>query len=103
MIARAVSEIQVSVRDGNTVSEPMRDYPIFPPLAVHMVAVGEETGALDRMLVKVAEAYEHEVDDAIEGMGRMIEPLMIGLLGIVIGTVVIALYMPVYSMINAIG
>lgn len=102
VVARAMIEIQASIRDGDTVSEPMRNFPVFPPMVVHMIAVGEETGALDKMLIKVAEAYEREVDDAVEGMAKLIEPLMIVVLGGIIGTVVVALYLPIFSVTDAI-
>ncbi|MEW6238286.1 MAG: type II secretion system F family protein [Candidatus Omnitrophota bacterium] len=103
VISRAMVEIHSSIRDGDTVSEPMKAFPIFPPLVVHMVAVGEETGALDQMLIKVAEAYEREVDDAVEGLAKLIEPLLIVMLGGIIGGVVVALYLPIFNISNVIG
>jgi len=96
-------DIHASIRDGDTVSEPMKNFSIFPPLVVHMIAVGEETGALDKMLIKVAEAYEREVDDAVDGLAKLIEPLLIVMLGGIIGTVVVALYLPIFSITNAMG
>ncbi len=102
VISRAMIDIHASIRDGDTVSEPMRAFPVFPPLVVHMIAVGEETGALDKMLIKVAEAYEREVDDAVDGLAKLIEPLLIVMLGGIIGTVVVALYLPIFSVTNAI-
>jgi len=102
VISRATVDIHASIRDGDTISEPMRAFPVFPPLVVHMIAVGEETGALDKMLIKVAEAYEREVDDAVDGLAKLIEPLLIVMLGGIIGTVVIALYLPIFSVTNAI-
>lgn len=97
VISRAMIDIHSSIRDGDTVSEPMKSFPIFPPLVVHMIAVGEETGALDKMLIKVAEAFEREVDDAVDGLAKLIEPLLIVLLGGIIGTVVVALYLPIFT------
>jgi len=102
VISRATVDIHASIRDGDTISEPMRAFPVFPPLVVHMIAVGEETGALDKMLIKVAEAYEREVDDAVDGLAKLIEPLLIVMLGGIIGTVVVALYLPIFSVTNAI-
>ncbi|MFH1741121.1 MAG: type II secretion system F family protein [bacterium] len=102
VIARAMVDIHASIRDGDTVNEPMRAFPVFPPLVIHMIAVGEETGALDKMLIKVAEAYEREVDDAVDGLAKLIEPLLIVMLGGIIGTVVVALYLPIFSVTNAI-
>lgn len=97
VITRAMVDIHASIRDGDTVSEPMKSFTIFPPLVVHMIAVGEETGALDKMLIKVAEAYEREVDDAVDGLAKLIEPLLIVMLGGIIGTVVVALYLPIFT------
>ncbi|MGI6457791.1 MAG: type II secretion system F family protein [bacterium] len=97
VISRAMIDIHASIRDGDTVAEPMKQFTIFPPLVVHMIAVGEETGALDKMLIKVAEAYEREVDDAVDGLAKLIEPLLIVLLGGIIGTVVVALYLPIFT------
>lgn len=102
VVARAVVEIHASIRDGDTVSEPMKKFPLFPSLVVHMIAVGEETGALDKMLLKVAESYEREVDDAVEGLAKLIEPLIIVVLGVVIGGIVVALYLPIFEIVNKI-
>lgn len=102
VISRAMIEIHSSIRDGDTVSEPMKSFPIFPPLVVHMIAVGEETGALDGMLIKVADHFEREVDDAVDGLAKLIEPLLIVMLGGIIGTVVVALYLPIFTITNQI-
>ncbi len=103
VVSRAMIDIHASIRDGDTVSEPMKQFSIFPPLVVHMIAVGEETGALDKMLIKVADAYEREVDDAVDGLAKLIEPLLIVGLGGVIGAIVVCLYLPIFSISNAIG
>ena len=93
-----MQEVHDSIREGETISEPLRNYPIFPPLVVHMVAIGEETGAIDTMLLNVAEAYEREVDDMVDGLSwNLIEPLMIVILGLIIGFIVVALYMPIFT------
>lgn len=97
VVARAMVEIHQSIREGETISEPMRNFPIFPPLVCHMIAVGEETGAIDQMLVKVAEAYEREVDSAVDGLTALIEPILIIMLGVTVGFIVIALYMPIFK------
>lgn len=103
VIARAVMDVHNSIKEGETISDPLKKYSVFPPLVVHMVAVGEETGAIDTMLNKVAEFYEREVDDAVDGLTKLIEPLLIVVLGGIIGFVVVALYMPVFSLASAIG
>ncbi len=103
VVSRAMIDIHASIRDGDTVSEPMKQFSIFPPLVVHMIAVGEETGALDKMLIKVADAYEREVDDAVDGLAKLIEPLLIVGLGGIIGSIVVALYLPIFNISQAIG
>lgn len=103
VISRAVLEVHNSIKEGETISDPLKKFSIFPPLVTHMVAVGEETGAIDTMLNKVAEFYEREVDDAVDGLAKLIEPLMIVFLGGIIGFVVVALYLPVFSLVDAIG
>jgi type IV pilus assembly protein PilC len=103
VIAQATVKIHSSVREGDSLSEPMRQCPVFPSLAPHMIAVGEETGATGKMLAKVAEAYEREVDSAVDGLTALIEPLLIVFLGGLIGFIVIALYYPIinlYSVVN---
>lgn len=97
VVARAMVRIHESIREGETISEPMRDFPVFPPLVCHMIAVGEETGAIDQMLVKVAEAYEREVDAAVDGLTALIEPILIIVLGVTVGFIVVALYMPMFK------
>jgi len=97
VVARAMVDIHASIREGESIAEPMKKFPVFPPLVVHMIAVGEETGAIDQMLTKVAEAYELEVDNAVDGLTALIEPLLIVFLGILIGFIVIALYMPLFK------
>lgn len=104
VVAKAVVEVHKSIRDGETISEPLKQFPaVFPPLVVHMIAVGEETGAIDAMLFKVAEAYEREVDDMVDGLAKLIEPLLIVFLGVVIGFIVIALYLPIFGLYDLIG
>ena len=102
VVARAVLEVHNSIKEGETISEPLKKYSIFPPLVTHMVAVGEETGSIDSMLIKVAEFYEREVDDAVDGLSKLIEPLLIVFLGGIIGFIVIALYLPVFNLVNEI-
>jgi type IV pilus assembly protein PilC len=100
VVARAMVEVHDSIREGETIHEPLSRYPVFPPLVVHMIAVGEETGAIDQMLTKVAEAYELEVDTTVDGLTSLIEPLLIIGLGVIIGFIVIALYLPMFSIVQ---
>ena len=103
VISRAMVKVYESIKDGDTIHEPLAECEVFPPLVVHMVAVGEETGAIDQMLNKVAEAYEREVDDTVNALTSIIEPLMIVFLGVVIGAIVIALYLPLFTIPKVIG
>jgi len=97
VVARAMDKVYQSVKEGESIHEPLGECYIFPPLVVHMVAVGEETGAIDQMLNKVAEAYEREVDDTVNALASILEPIMIVFLGIIVGTIVVALYLPLFS------
>lgn len=102
VVSRAVAEVYESVREGNTIHEPLSRCEVFPPLVVQMVAVGEEVGAIDQMLQKVAEAYERDVDLTISALTSLLEPILIVLLGIMIGVVVVALYLPMFQLVNAV-
>jgi len=103
VIARAMDTVYNSVKDGDTIHEPLSRCPVFPPLVVHMVAVGEETGAIDLMLVKVAEAYEREVDDTVNALTSILEPILIVFLGVIVGTIVVALYLPLFNIPKLVG
>ena len=97
VIALAMDKVYNSVKEGDSIHEPLSECPVFPPLVVHMVAVGEETGAIDQMLNKVAEAYEQEVDNTVDALTSILEPILIVFLGIIVGTIVVALYLPLFS------
>ncbi len=97
VVAIAMDKVYKSVKEGESIHEPLGECPVFPPLVVHMVAVGEETGAIDQMLNKVAEAYEREVDDTVNALTSILEPILIVFLGIIVGTIVVALYLPLFS------
>jgi type IV pilus assembly protein PilC len=103
VIARAMDKVYNSVKDGETIHEPLSQCPVFPPLVVHMVAVGEETGAIDLMLIKVAEAYEREVDDTVNALTSILEPILIVFLGAIVGVIVVALYLPLFSIPKIVG
>ncbi|HUP42024.1 MAG TPA: type II secretion system F family protein [Thermoanaerobaculia bacterium] len=103
IIEDAVMAVRKSVEEGKTVSEPLAETKVFPPMVVQMINVGEQTGALDQMLSKIADFYEEEVDTAVEGLMKLIEPLLITFLGAVIGVIVAAMYLPLYSVITQIG
>ena len=103
VVEKAIMESRVSISQGKTVAEPLRESKIFPPLVCSMVAVGESTGGLDAMLKKVAELYEEEVDDAVNNLTAMMEPLIMVVLGVVLGGLVIAMYLPIFQMGSLVG
>lgn len=97
VIENATRAVRESVRSGNSLAKPLAQHSIFPPMAVQMMAVGEDTGALDQMLDKIADFYDQEVESTTEALTSLIEPLMIAVLGGIIGFMVIGLYMPIFS------
>ncbi|TKR23198.1 type II secretion system F family protein [Cellulomonas hominis] len=97
VIERATKAVQESVRTGQSLAGPLADHPVFPPMVTQMMAVGEDTGALDTMLGKVADFYDQEVESTTEQLTSLIEPLMIVVLGGLIGGMIVALYMPIFS------
>jgi type IV pilus assembly protein PilC len=103
IVEDAVMSVRKSVEEGKTLAEPLAETKVFPPMVVQMINVGEQTGALDQMLSKIADFYEDEVDTAVAGLMKLIEPLMITVLGGIIGTIVAAMYMPLYSILTKIG
>ena len=103
IIEDAIMAVRKSVEEGKSVSEPLAETKVFPPMVVQMINVGEQTGALDQMLSKIADFYEEEVDTAVAGLMKLIEPLLIAFLGVVIGVIVAAMYLPLYSIITQIG
>jgi len=103
IVEDAIMAVRKSVEEGKTISGPLAETKVFPPMVVQMINVGEQTGALDQMLSKIADFYEEEVDTAVAGLMKLIEPLMIVVLGGIIGTIVTAMYLPMYSILSKIG
>jgi type IV pilus assembly protein PilC len=103
IIEDAIMATRKSVEEGKTISEPLGDTDVFPSMVVQMIAVGEQTGALDAMLSKIADFYEDEVDLAVAGLMKLLEPLLIAFLGVAIGGIVIAMYMPMFALIGQVG
>ena len=103
IVEDAIMATRKSVEEGKTISEPLGDTDVFPSMVVQMIAVGEQTGALDTMLAKIADFYEEEVDTAVAGLMKLLEPVLIAFLGVAIGGIVIAMYMPMFSLIGQIG
>ena len=102
VLERATRAVQESVRTGEALATPLLEHPVFPPMVVQMMAVGEETGALDTMLHKIAEFYDQEVESTTESLTALIEPLMIAFLGAIVGSMIVALYMPIFKIFDLI-
>lgn len=100
VVAKAVEKVYNEVRQGGSISKPMSKTSIFPPMVTQMVAVGEETGKLDDMLSKVADFYDMEVENAVEALTSMLEPIMVVGIGGIVGSVVIGMYLPIFTVIN---
>lgn len=98
VIEKAIMDARESIREGERISEPLKKSGVFPPMVVQMIAVGEETGNLDVMLSKIADFYDQEVDVAVKGLTSMIEPIVIVVMGVVIGGIVIAMFIPMFEL-----
>ncbi len=103
VLEEAILKVRKDVEEGKNLAEPLARTEQFPPMVCQMVGVGEQTGAMDTMLSKIADFYEDEVDAAVDGMMALLEPVMISFLGVVIGTIVVAMYLPMFSLISQIG
>lgn len=103
VVERDVLRARIAISEGKTMVEPLSESVVFPPMVVQMIGVGEQTGALDAMLQKIADFYEAEVDTAVGAMKQLIEPLMILILGVIIGGLVIAMYLPIFKMGSVVG
>jgi type IV pilus assembly protein PilC len=102
VVENAMADVITSVKSGGTIAEPLRHAPVFPPMVAQMVGVGEETGALDAMLAKIADFYDDEVSAAVKALTSILEPAMIILVGSIVGVIVISMYLPLFSVYNAI-
>ena len=100
VLARAVDDVKGSIREGESIAKPLSRHAVFPPMVVQMLAVGEETGAVDTMLDKVARFYNSEVEATVDALTSLIEPLLIAVIGGAVGAAVVALYMPMFNIIN---
>jgi type IV pilus assembly protein PilC len=103
VIHDAVMESRQSIAGGDTISDPLQKSGVFPPMVTSMIAVGEATGGLDQMLTKIADFYDDEVDAAVSALLSVMEPIMIVVLGVVVGGMIVAMYLPIFNMINAVG
>ena len=102
VLSRAAQDVKESVRSGETMAAPLARHGVFPPMVVQMIGVGEDTGALDAMLDKVSDFYDQEVESTTESLTALIEPLMIAVLGGIVGSMIVALYMPMFSIFDLI-
>jgi type IV pilus assembly protein PilC len=100
VVANAVKQARSAIKEGETIAKPLSESKVFPSMLVQMIAVGEETGALDTMLNKIADFYDEEVSTAVDGLTSLIEPLMMASLGVIVGGMVIALYLPMFTIIT---
>jgi len=103
IVEKALMDTRKSIREGRTIAEPLSEAGIFPSMVVSMIAVGENTGALDAMLEKIADFYDSEVDVAVGALTALLEPIMMVFLGGVVGGMIVALYLPIFSMAGAVG
>lgn len=103
IVERAILATRASISEGNTISEPLTQSKVFPPMVCQMISVGESTGALDAMLQKIAEFYEDEVDNMVANLTTLMEPLVILFLGVIIGGLVISMYLPIFKLGSVIG
>ena len=102
VVSDAILASRASIAGGDTISAPLARSQVFPPMVISMIAVGEQTGGLDEMLSKIADFYDEEVDAAVSGLLSLLEPMMIVFLGVVVGGMVVAMYLPIFDMINAV-
>jgi len=102
VIQDAIMQSRASIAGGDTIAAPLQKSAVFPPMVISMIAVGEQTGGLDEMLSKIADFYDEEVDAAVSGLLSLLEPVMIVFLGVIVGGMVVAMYLPIFDMINAV-
>ena len=102
VIHNAVMESRQSIAGGDTIAAPLQRSKVFPPMVISMIAVGEQTGGLDEMLSKIADFYDEEVDAAVSTLLSLMEPVMIVVLGVIVGGMVVAMYLPIFDMVNAV-
>lgn len=103
VIRQALQSMISSISEGKTITEPMKETGVFPPMVIQMVAVGEESGGLDQMLNKIADFYDEEVNAAVEALTSVMEPIIIVVLAVILGFTLVAMYLPMFDMINAVG
>ena len=103
VIEQAIQTTRTSIERGETIAAPLKETAVFPPMVVQMISVGEQTGALDEMLTKIAVFYEAEVDTAVDTLTSIIEPVMIVLMGGIVGGMVVSMYLPMFKLISVVA
>jgi type IV pilus assembly protein PilC len=103
IVGAAIGAVHESVKEGETITAPMEASGVFPPMVISMVDVGEQTGALPEMLLKIADNYDEEVDNAVSAMTSLLEPIMIIFLAVIVGSIVIAMFLPLIALMQGIG
>jgi type IV pilus assembly protein PilC len=103
IIANAVTAVHESVKEGETITAPLEASGVFPPMVISMVDVGEQTGALPEMMMKIADNYDDEVDNAVAAMTSLLEPIMIIFLAVIVGSIVVAMFLPLIDLMNGLG
>jgi len=103
IVSNAVSQVHESVKEGETITAPLEASNVFPPMVISMVDVGEQTGALPEMLMKIADNYDDEVDNAVSAMTSLLEPIMIVFLAVIVGSIVIAMFLPLIKLMEGVG
>ena len=103
VVENGLRVVRAKISEGRTMAQPLAEIPVFPPMVVQMISVGESSGALDTMLNKIADFYDDEVDNAVGTMMSLLEPLIMAFLAVVLGGLVIAMYLPVFTMAGAVG
>ncbi len=103
VVSGAVEDIRQAVREGEGISKPLEKADIFPPMVTQMVSVGEETGSIDSMLEKIADFYDQEVETTVKSLTSLLEPLMMVVIGLLVGSIVVGMYLPIFSIINTVG
>ncbi|MBI3179307.1 MAG: type II secretion system F family protein, partial [Deltaproteobacteria bacterium] len=103
VVENGLKRVKAQISEGKTMAQPLAEIPVFPPMVVQMISVGESSGSMDTMLNKIADFYDDEVDAAVGTMMAMLEPLIMAFLAVILGGLVISMYLPVFSMAGAIG
>ena len=100
ILTAAIEKVYDAVKEGETITKPLEASGVFPPMVISMIDIGEETGALPEMLVRIADVYEEEVDNAVTAMTSLLEPVMIVFLAVIVGSIVIAMFLPLIKMMD---